>query len=340
MQLITDTIRAQLIANGRLSIEHPEFDPKPVVKLFTPDAGATWLISECDPQEPDILYGLCDPGLGEPELGTVMPAGAGVIVGAPGIVHSPRTGQRGSDQRVRCRNARVDHANHRRIRWRRRHPPAIFGHKRVLPQALVALVKERLDALAGAPHFADRAVEAADEPKGRLGCSEHEYDRGFRKLQPVGIHVEPRLLRGRHHRLHDRIGATQPKLPPLRRWRCQVRRADDERARRTGADRLDHLEFVDVGTLVIAEIFGAIGRDPAGQECASVIGNEHYRPLCAILATLGTEDDDLLRREIQRRYLRGLGALARHHRLDLDENAAFQPVDRDADVLLGRREVA
>lgn len=71
MQLITDTIREQLIANGRASIEDPGFDPKPVLKLFTPDAGATWLISECDPQQPDILYGLCDPGLGEPELGSV-----------------------------------------------------------------------------------------------------------------------------------------------------------------------------------------------------------------------------------------------------------------------------
>ena len=85
MQLITDTIRAQLIANGRLSIEHPEFDPKPVVKLFTPDAGATWLISECDPQEPDILYGLCDPGLGEPELGTVSLAEIEALRGPLGL---------------------------------------------------------------------------------------------------------------------------------------------------------------------------------------------------------------------------------------------------------------
>ncbi len=30
-------------------------DPFPVVKLFTPDAGATWLITECDPDEP-IVY--------------------------------------------------------------------------------------------------------------------------------------------------------------------------------------------------------------------------------------------------------------------------------------------
>ena len=48
-----------------------EKDVPPVVKLFTPDAGATWLISECDPDEPDRLFGLCDLGLGCPELGYV-----------------------------------------------------------------------------------------------------------------------------------------------------------------------------------------------------------------------------------------------------------------------------
>ena len=43
----------------------------PVVELFTPDAGATWLLSETDPDDPDIAFGLCDPGLGCPELGSV-----------------------------------------------------------------------------------------------------------------------------------------------------------------------------------------------------------------------------------------------------------------------------
>lgn len=58
---------------------------KPVLKLFTPNAGATWLISECDPQEPDILYGLCDPGLGEPELGTVSLAEIEALRGPLGL---------------------------------------------------------------------------------------------------------------------------------------------------------------------------------------------------------------------------------------------------------------
>jgi hypothetical protein len=43
----------------------------PVVKLFTPDAGCTWLLTELDPDNPDIAYGLCDLGLGCPEVGSV-----------------------------------------------------------------------------------------------------------------------------------------------------------------------------------------------------------------------------------------------------------------------------
>ena len=69
--LITAAQRAQLLANGAASPLNADFDPPPVVKLFTPDAGATWLLSEIDPAEPDRAFGLCDLGLGEPELGFV-----------------------------------------------------------------------------------------------------------------------------------------------------------------------------------------------------------------------------------------------------------------------------
>lgn len=41
MYLITETQRAQLLANGRRSLDNDDFDPPPVVKLFTPDAAAT-----------------------------------------------------------------------------------------------------------------------------------------------------------------------------------------------------------------------------------------------------------------------------------------------------------
>lgn len=80
MKLITEEQRRQLLANGRASKAANERDDDdypdhpPVVKLFTPDAQATWLISEMDPYaegDEDLLFGLCDLGMGFPELGYV-----------------------------------------------------------------------------------------------------------------------------------------------------------------------------------------------------------------------------------------------------------------------------
>jgi hypothetical protein len=71
MELLTPEIRAQLLANGQKRAQGIEHDPYPVVKLFTPDAGATWLLTELDPANPDVAFGLCDVGLGTPELGSV-----------------------------------------------------------------------------------------------------------------------------------------------------------------------------------------------------------------------------------------------------------------------------
>jgi len=67
IDLLTVEDRVKLLVNALAD----ERDPFPVVKLFTPDAGATWLISEADPDEPDRLFGLCDLALGQPELGWV-----------------------------------------------------------------------------------------------------------------------------------------------------------------------------------------------------------------------------------------------------------------------------
>jgi hypothetical protein len=57
--------RVRLLVNALAN----ERDPFPVLKLFTPDANATWLVTECDPDEPDRLFGLADLGLNFPELG-------------------------------------------------------------------------------------------------------------------------------------------------------------------------------------------------------------------------------------------------------------------------------
>jgi hypothetical protein len=43
----------------------------PVVKFFTPDAAATWLIVSAEPEDPSVLFGLCDLCLGFRETGTV-----------------------------------------------------------------------------------------------------------------------------------------------------------------------------------------------------------------------------------------------------------------------------
>ncbi|MGI2228937.1 DUF2958 domain-containing protein [Burkholderia vietnamiensis] len=83
--LITDEQRFLLLANGRESLQNPDFDPAPVVKLFTPDAGATWLLSEIDPDDHDHAFGLCDLGLGTPELGWVSMLELATVRGRLGL---------------------------------------------------------------------------------------------------------------------------------------------------------------------------------------------------------------------------------------------------------------
>ena len=65
MNLLTKSQRAQLLANGG----DRDQDHRPVVKFFDPSGAATWLFSELDPEDGDTLFGLCDLGVGKPELG-------------------------------------------------------------------------------------------------------------------------------------------------------------------------------------------------------------------------------------------------------------------------------
>jgi len=73
MKLLTKSQYAQLIENGRkqdpVRGTDAEIDFLPVVKLFNPTGIGTWLLTELDPENPDIAFGLCD--LGYPELGSV-----------------------------------------------------------------------------------------------------------------------------------------------------------------------------------------------------------------------------------------------------------------------------
>jgi len=75
MKLLTNELRDKLLANGREQAKvkgtKAEKDFWPVVKLFYPAGAATWLLTELDPDDPDIAFGLADLGHGFPELGSV-----------------------------------------------------------------------------------------------------------------------------------------------------------------------------------------------------------------------------------------------------------------------------
>jgi len=69
MELLPEKIKKKLTENGQL--ENRDKDHAPVVKLFLPGTACTWLLSELDYNDPDIAFGLCDLGMGFPELGSV-----------------------------------------------------------------------------------------------------------------------------------------------------------------------------------------------------------------------------------------------------------------------------
>lgn len=86
MELLTPEQREQMLANGRANAGRAETtDFMPVVRLFCPWNDAIWLLTELDPENPDIAFGLCDLGMGFPELGTVSLAELASIEGPLGL---------------------------------------------------------------------------------------------------------------------------------------------------------------------------------------------------------------------------------------------------------------
>lgn len=79
--LTTADERAALLANDEARAAGHCFDPLPVVRLFTPDAHATWLLVSLDPTDGDTAYGLIDLGIGMPALGMVKLSDLASIVG-------------------------------------------------------------------------------------------------------------------------------------------------------------------------------------------------------------------------------------------------------------------
>lgn len=80
----TDELYHRLLANGRIGQQAP-FDAYPVVKLFTSDSSVTVLLTELDPDQPDLAYGLIDLGMGDPELGYVRLSELQTLRGSLGL---------------------------------------------------------------------------------------------------------------------------------------------------------------------------------------------------------------------------------------------------------------
>ena len=73
-QLITEDERRLLLEHGQARAAGRVIDPLPVVRLFTPDAHATWLLVSLDPADGDL-------GIGMPELGKIKLSDLASIVG-------------------------------------------------------------------------------------------------------------------------------------------------------------------------------------------------------------------------------------------------------------------
>lgn len=82
--LLTRELRFRLRANAEQSY-HRCRDHFPVVKLFKPDVYAKWLITELM-SDGDTLYGLCDLGVGCPELGCASLAELSAVRGHHGLL--------------------------------------------------------------------------------------------------------------------------------------------------------------------------------------------------------------------------------------------------------------
>ena len=87
--LFTPAQREQLLDNGRRQAAvkgtSDEIDFHPVVKLFNPCGAATWLLTEIDPDDETVAWGLSDLGMGFPELGSVSLAEIAAVRGGLGL---------------------------------------------------------------------------------------------------------------------------------------------------------------------------------------------------------------------------------------------------------------
>src|SRR4051812_40095761 len=89
MILLTPDIRARLLENGRSQAHvrgtKDEIDFQPVVKVFTPGGGYTCLLTEIDPDDTDVAFGLYCLGRGRPKLGSVRLSEIAAVRGNLGL---------------------------------------------------------------------------------------------------------------------------------------------------------------------------------------------------------------------------------------------------------------
>lgn len=90
MSFLSDEQREVMLAHGAARQRGEILDPWPVLKLHTLDAGAVWLLTELA-ADGDTAYGLCDAGIGQPELGSVRLSALADVRGPQGqrIVADP-----------------------------------------------------------------------------------------------------------------------------------------------------------------------------------------------------------------------------------------------------------
>ena len=84
MTFLTELQRTQMLTNGAARARGEAIDSFPIVKLYTLDAGAIWLLVSLD-ADGDQAYGLCDAGTGFPELGTVSLSALEGVCGPLGL---------------------------------------------------------------------------------------------------------------------------------------------------------------------------------------------------------------------------------------------------------------
>jgi hypothetical protein len=86
VNLLTKEQKQQLLENGRANAGRERtHDFKPVVKLYCPWNTAIWLLTEIDPDNDTMAFGLCDLGMDFPELGSVSLTELASLEGPEGL---------------------------------------------------------------------------------------------------------------------------------------------------------------------------------------------------------------------------------------------------------------